>query len=109
MIHQYSEHSHDVLAGMHVALSHQGLYELLNHVSHYVTRKVSRVDVDHCDQSPINESLVWEVSQGLDHCLNCLVSLVLHGVVGSQEVTQLRQMLLDKRTLLVPNSHDHEA
>ena len=94
---------------MHVALSHQGLYELLNHVSHYVTRQVSRVDVDHSDQSAINESLVWQVSQGLDQCLNCLVSLVLHGVVRSQEVTQLRQVLLDKRTLLVPDSHNHET
>jgi hypothetical protein len=94
---------------MHIALSHQGLYELLNHVSHYVTRQVSRVDVNHCDQSAIHEGLVWQVSQGLDQCLNRLVSLVLHGVVRSQEVTQLRQVLLDKRTLLVPDSHDHQA
>jgi len=46
MIHQYSEHTHDVFARIHIAFSHQRLYELLNHVSHYVTRQVSRVDVD---------------------------------------------------------------
>lgn len=80
-VHQDSQHSHNVLACMHIALSHQRLYELLDHVGHYVTCQVSRVNVYHGDQGAIHERLMWEVSQTRNQGLHCLMTLVLHRIV----------------------------
>jgi hypothetical protein len=66
---------------MHIALADLGLDELLNHVSHDVTRQVSRVSVYHSYQGAIDKSFVWQVGEGLHNCLHCLVSLVLHGLI----------------------------
>ena len=75
----------------------------------YLHGQRRRGAADHRDQRSVHKGLVRQVGQGLHQRLHRLQPLVLDGVLRGQVVSQLRQVLLDVRALLVPNPHYHKS
>ena len=63
-VHEHCKHPHNILARMHVALTHQTLDELLDHVRDYFIRQVSRVNIYHSYQCTVHECLMRQVREG---------------------------------------------